>query len=366
MPKVSVIVPVYNVEKYLPECLDSILNQTLTDIEIICVDDASPDNSSSILKEYSKKDGRIKIITHEQNQGLGPARNTGVNYATSPYIAFVDSDDFIESNMIEILLRLIVENNADMSWCCIAKVSEDGQLLGKGNIPDGVWSAQEVLENEHFFPELQGVCNKMFRRKYLKDIKQLPILIEDEPAIAEYLTYCKKIVTTNESLYYYRKNPVSLTNPERHEANHWDQFFNDYGLYFDILKKNFPYSKALMKQSVLRHYSLLWNINNSNLLNSENWNEQEKVIYQHLKGDKMQLKSTNHVMYYYLLVLFRYSFPKNIKNFLLKNALKLSRNSWLKHNSFFYLPLDIIKILIDAMKVYASKIRVKLIHQKTI
>jgi glycosyltransferase involved in cell wall biosynthesis len=359
MPEVAVIVPVYNVEKYLPECLDSILNQTLSDIEIICVNDVTPDNSAFILEEYAKKDNRIKVITHEQNQGLGPARNTGVEHATSPFIAFVDSDDFIAPRMIEILLGLIVENKADMSWCCITKVSENSLTIGKGSIPAGVWSPRDVLENELFFPEIQGVCNKMFCREYLKEIKQLPILIEDEPAVAEYLSYCNKIATINESLYFYRNNPVSLTNPVSHEANHWNQFFNDYSLYFDILKKNFPFPLALMKQSILRHGSLLWNINNSNLLNNDNWKEQEKVIFYHLKADKMQLKSSNHVMHYYLLFLFKYNFPKRIKIILLKDALKLSRNSWLQHNSYIYLPLDLINIHINPIRVQASKVFVK-------
>ena len=104
-PKISIIIPVYNVEKYLRECLDSCVNQTLENIEIICVDDASPDNSIKILEEYQAKDSRIRIFRHEENKNLGAARNTGLANATGEYVWFVDSDDYIELNMVEELLK---------------------------------------------------------------------------------------------------------------------------------------------------------------------------------------------------------------------------------------------------------------------
>ncbi len=102
-PKISIIIPVYNVEKYLRECLDSCVNQTLEDIEIICVDDASPDNSIKILEEYQQKDSRIRIFRHEENKNLGTARNTGLTNATGEYVWFVDSDDYIDTKACQIL-----------------------------------------------------------------------------------------------------------------------------------------------------------------------------------------------------------------------------------------------------------------------
>lgn len=112
--KISIIIPVYNVEKYLAECLDSCINQTLEDIEIICVDDASPDNSIKILEEYQQKDSRIKIIRHEKNRNLGGTRNTGLENATGEYIWFVDSDDYIDTKACQILYDAIKEFNVDM------------------------------------------------------------------------------------------------------------------------------------------------------------------------------------------------------------------------------------------------------------
>lgn len=108
MPKVSVIIPVYNVEKYLRKCLDSIINQTLKDIEIICVNDCSPDNSLDILKEYTSKDNRIKIINFEENEGVSVARNTGIESANGDYISFIDPDDYIDTDFYE---KLYSETN---------------------------------------------------------------------------------------------------------------------------------------------------------------------------------------------------------------------------------------------------------------
>ena len=113
MYKLSVIIPVYNVENYLRECLDSITSQTVKDIEIICIDDGSTDNSPKILKEYQKKDSRIKIITKE-NGGQASARNLGIKKAQGEYIAFIDSDDFIESEMLEKLYTKAKDNNLDI------------------------------------------------------------------------------------------------------------------------------------------------------------------------------------------------------------------------------------------------------------
>ena len=116
MPKISVIIPVYNTEKYLKQCLDSVINQTLKDIEIICVDDCSTDNSLEILEEYANKDNRIKIIEQEVNQGQGIAKNIGINCAQGDYIMFLDSDDWLELNACEIAYNQISQNNNDFVY----------------------------------------------------------------------------------------------------------------------------------------------------------------------------------------------------------------------------------------------------------
>lgn len=116
MPKVSIIIPVYNVEKYLKECLDSVVNQTLSDIEIICINDCSPDNSLSIIKEYTNNDSRIKLIDLEQNQGQGAAKNIGIDNAQGEYIMFLDPDDWLETDACELAYKQISDNNNDFAY----------------------------------------------------------------------------------------------------------------------------------------------------------------------------------------------------------------------------------------------------------
>ena len=111
---ISVIVPIYGVEKFLPNCIDSILKQTYTDLEIILVDDGSKDNCPAICDEYAKKDNRIKVI-HKENGGLSSARNAGLKIAFGQYVSFIDADDFISPNFYEILLENLLKNNADIS-----------------------------------------------------------------------------------------------------------------------------------------------------------------------------------------------------------------------------------------------------------
>ncbi len=125
MPKVSVIIPVYNVEKYLKECLDSVVNQTLKDIEIICINDGSTDGSLDILKEYAKKDNRIKIINKE-NGGLSSARNEGLKCVTSKYCYFLDSDDSIEPNLLETAINILNNNQIDY-YCFGSKVFTENE-----------------------------------------------------------------------------------------------------------------------------------------------------------------------------------------------------------------------------------------------
>ena len=140
MVKVSIIVPVYNVEKYLSKCLESLINQTLKDIEIICVNDGSTDNSLSILKEYANKDSRIKIID-KQNEGVSVARNTGIEVATGEYLIFVDSDDYLVENACEKALNTIEHNNSDI--CIFGHYDLVDEKLVKSSVNKDIIKAQK-------------------------------------------------------------------------------------------------------------------------------------------------------------------------------------------------------------------------------
>ena len=130
MDLISAIVPVYNVEKYLYRCVDSILKQTYENFELILIDDGSPDNCSQMCDELSEKDSRIKVI-HQENQGLSAARNSGIKIAKGNYLTFIDSDDWISNTMFEDLINLIKEKNADISICNF--IVTDGNAIYKKN-----------------------------------------------------------------------------------------------------------------------------------------------------------------------------------------------------------------------------------------
>ena len=124
-PKISIIIPVYNTEEYLEKCLDSVLNQTFKDIEIICINDGSPDNSGQLLKRYSEKDERI-IILNQQNTGLSDARNNALNLVNSDYLMYVDSDDWIELDTCEIAYQAVIEEQADIIlWSYVREFSNN-------------------------------------------------------------------------------------------------------------------------------------------------------------------------------------------------------------------------------------------------
>ena len=128
MDLISIIVPVYNVEKYIHECVDSIINQTYKNIEIILVDDGSPDNCGKICDEYAKKDNRIKVI-HKPNGGLSDARNHGIDVANGEWLMFIDSDDWIEPNMAEKLLHSALNNKADLAISSVILFDEEKEYI---------------------------------------------------------------------------------------------------------------------------------------------------------------------------------------------------------------------------------------------
>jgi len=167
MPKISVIVPVYNIENYIEECIKSILNQTLRDFELLLVDDGSTDNSLNICREYEKKDNRIKVI-HKKN-GLSDARNAGIEKACGKYFCFIDGDDFIANDTLENMYNLILKNNSQIAVCNMVRYygNEDTDVFYKPS------EKKIVLEGEDRFKTLEqpSVCNKMFKAELFNGIR---------------------------------------------------------------------------------------------------------------------------------------------------------------------------------------------------
>lgn len=210
-PKISVVIPVYNAEKFLRTCLDSILNQIMKDIEIICVDDKSPDKCGEILDEYAKKDNRIKVIHKEKNGGVSAARNDGINIATGEYITFCDDDDIINPNTYEYSYEYAKNDDIDLLKFGCKYIKEDE------NNPD----FDTDLSDGEIVPvrEFDGygtVWNCLFKSEIIKnnDLKFLPrnMFEEDYFFLTNYLLYAKKIKVIPAIFYYYRQYSESLSN----------------------------------------------------------------------------------------------------------------------------------------------------------
>lgn len=223
-PLISVIVPVFNAEKYIGRCIESILNQTISDIELILIDDGSPDNSGVICDEYALKDSRIKVF-HQKNGGVCVARNTGLEHATGDYISFVDSDDYLESNALEILYNDIINYNADVSC---ALMTSDGNC-NKNNLKKGtyeVWCGNDALKNALLDNRFTySSCAKMFKKDLINNIR-----FEEGRKIHEdsFFVFCcffeqPTVVVRNVGIYNYENNPNSASHAEFSEK------------YFDIL-----------------------------------------------------------------------------------------------------------------------------------
>ena len=210
---ISIIIPVYKVEKYLEKCIQSVINQTYENLQIILVDDGSPDNCGKICDEYAKKDHRIEVI-HKSNGGLSDARNKGLEIAKGEYIGFVDSDDYIEADMYEVLYNLLKQYNADVSICNFYTVSQ-GKIAIK-NADNGIneYNRIEILKEILSDRNIQSYAwNKLYKKELFDEIKY-PIgkKYEDIGTTFYLLEKCNKVVVTGKSEYYYINRQDSIVN----------------------------------------------------------------------------------------------------------------------------------------------------------
>ena len=249
MPKISVIVPVYNVEKFLERCVQSLRMQTLQDIEIILVDDQSPDNCPKICDEYEKKDERIKVI-HKQNGGLGYARNSGMEVATGEYIAFVDSDDYVDLDMFETMYNVAKDNNVDFVRVDNYKELLGGEIINKSYISpmeEGYYNQTE-LRKQLLFPQLGmlpqedgskyvscSVWRNIYRRELierlnLRFVSERDLISEDMPFNLQFMMNAKSAYVINKKFYHYIVNDKSLTQTYKQ-----DRFEKEVILYNELV-----------------------------------------------------------------------------------------------------------------------------------
>ena len=213
MPKVSVIVPVYNVAEYVEGCLNSLIAQTEKDIEIICVDDGSTDSSGQIVEEMARKDKRIKVI-HQKNGGLSAARNTGLDKATGEYVSFCDSDDYLHPEFFEKFVKVMNETKADI--VCGQLVPTHQKYPVAFEPLDEKKVRLTVIDNplETFLKKsiiAMSVCMRLYRRTAIQKLRFMEgIYFEDVPFTTILMNQVQRVVVTNYKIYYYYSNPHSI------------------------------------------------------------------------------------------------------------------------------------------------------------
>ena len=222
--KISIIVPVYKVEQYLNKCVKSIINQTYKNLEILLVDDGSPDSCPKMCDEWAKKDERIKVI-HKQNGGLSDARNAAIDVATGKYIMFVDSDDYLDENICTILYDLIKKYNATFSMCDAKDIQENKpEIITEASVEE---IKETVFEGEEILPLMLKTNIKYFMtawaKLYEKDLfKTLRYDVgkihEDEFILHKLLINTKKIVHINKQMYFYLQRSGSITQTKAEKS----------------------------------------------------------------------------------------------------------------------------------------------------
>lgn len=301
-PKVTVIIPVYNAEKYLYECMDSVLNQTLKDIEVICIDDGSTDRSILILEEYRKKDSRLTIL-RQKNLYAGTARNNGMKIARGKYLSFLDADDIFEANMIEEAYKQAEKVDADIVVFGgrffdndISKAYDYPALLRTDMLPN-----REVFEPDEHFEYLFNFTtpspwNKLFRRSFIEE-SQLSFQecrrVNDAYFVKISLAMAKRIGIVNKNFIYYRTNNSLSLQGSLNESP-----LQFYRVLSDIKDKLVSISKYQMNEKSFRRFCLSFCIYNLERLTNENafielYNALREYIF-----EQLEIKGTSSDDYY--------------------------------------------------------------------
>ena len=302
-PLVSVIIPIYNVEKYLRTCIDSVITQTYNNLEIILVNDGSPDKSPEICDEYAKKDNRVKVI-HQENGGLAHARNVGIANSNGGYLTFVDSDDYVSNDYVESLYKGIAELGADISLASFYPFKDDEACLQTSEL-----CAYEIISKENAIKRYCSInaecsmpfisaCNKIYRRSLFDGI-EFPKgkLYEDAFTTYKLIDRAKKIVFTTSKFYFYRLNTQSILGQSFKEKHiEMVQAFRSGFDYFSEKKEKF-FSEMFIPPLLMREIYCWWGV--KRILKNEQLSQ--KMINEY-RADCKELKCGKHVgMFWYIV-----------------------------------------------------------------
>ena len=249
MSEISIIVPVYKVERYLVRCIDSILNQTFRDLEVILIDDGSSDHSSEICDDYSRKDNRI-IVIHQKNKGVSAARNAGLDLAKGEYIGFVDSDDWVEPNMYEGLFNYIKSKEVDISICGINRYNASGVCVGTDFAGDSLFTKELLLKDLYGKPTKAGgvVWNKLFSRSVVQGIRFSPQIKMAEDIVFLFKCYTKTTCAYHGNMTGYNVFEREESATRLNEAEAYYDIIFDGKFYLLLMARD--YSQELEKVAV--------------------------------------------------------------------------------------------------------------------
>lgn len=290
---VTIVIPVYNVEKYIRKCIESLQSQTYSNIEMIVVNDGTKDNSLNIVKEMATFDNRIKIISQE-NQGLSMARNTGIQNANGEYICFVDSDDFVHKDYVKLLLENVIENDADIGVCDFWYIDETGKTWSrkekKKKVYSNIEAIKDILTNEQDTEVM--TWNKLYKTSLFRDNSiYFPKgkLHEDNFTTYKLYYYANKIVLKPDKLYYYLQRKTSIMGKK----------FNTRRL--DILQaveetKKFIQDKEIELKQEIEFYKLMTQINLLNNMIRDGFKQTERYqMVEKIKKDKAIYKKNKYI-----------------------------------------------------------------------
>jgi len=272
-PKISVVIPIYKVEKYLEKCVESVVNQTYKNLEIFLVDDGSPDNCPKMCEDWAKKDKRIKVI-HKQNGGLSDARNFGIEKATGDYIMFVDSDDYLDEKICETLLTLSLKYNAEISMCDGCDVYENNPNLNN-NLTQNKKIEESVFNKEDLFKMLlknnikyfMTAWAKLYKIELFKTLRYDKGRIhEDEFILHKLINLTNTLAYVNLPYYYYLQREGSIMQSKKEKS-----YIDTCDAYFDRMK--FLVENTSLKKEVVRYSLRFFKIKYIELSKIKNYKE---------------------------------------------------------------------------------------------
>lgn len=262
MPKVSIIIPVFKAEKYIVRTIQSLQQQSLSDIEMIFVDDCGGDNSSNIILDCAQNDGRIRLLQHEQNLGPSVARLDGYMSAKGDYIAFMDSDDTMPSDALELLCQKAIKENADLVIGNYSKINEDGtidlkqNMLCYGTTPSAIYKSLLRGECAH------SLCGKLYKRELLcnheYETRKNHTNGEDAVLFYQLVINTTKVVTLNDSVYYYYQNVGSSTHVKLSEKALDDIYFSN-SFTVKMTSEYDGLRRDLTRRMIMRHVNSIRN-----------------------------------------------------------------------------------------------------------